>query len=198
MSTQICLWDTMKIRWTANWPSTFQLKSIPIHLTVHTQKHTSCCKPTSVMPCCLAQIMQLIQKRCWTKQSEYARYRDAFQYKTVYSRCSHVFNIEESEDFLQSCGELLPHNIITLFREDLGAQNGFHFTELEVNKLRVKDSHALTRGVYCHKTASAFFATAFYLWIVECCMRIILAGRGPCRLLCWYPRTCLPQVLLLS
>lgn len=62
-----------------------------------------------------------------------------------------------------------------LFREELDAHNGSHFTELEVNKLRVKDSHALTGGIYCHIMTSAFFATAFYLCIVECCMRIILA-----------------------
>jgi len=80
MSTQICLWDTMKIRWTVNWQNIFQLKSIPIHLTVHTQKRTSCCKPTSVMPCCLVRIMRPIPRQCWTKQLESVRYSKAFQY----------------------------------------------------------------------------------------------------------------------
>lgn len=86
-STQICLWDTMKIRWTANWQNIFRLKSIPIRLTVHTQKHTSCCRPISVMPCCRVQIMQLIQRQCWTKRLEYVRYSNAFQYLTLTIYC---------------------------------------------------------------------------------------------------------------
>lgn len=181
MSTRICLWDTMKIRWTVNWPNTFQLKSIPIHLTVHTQKHTSCCKPTSVMPCCLAQIMRLIQRRCWTKQSEYARYRDAFQYTTLVGllfivRVLSYFEYRRIWRFLAILWRAdTTRYYTTLFRKELDAHNGPHFTELEVNKLRVKDSGALTVGIYCHMMTSPFFATAFYLCIVECCMRVILA-----------------------
>lgn len=176
-STQICLWDTMKIRWTVNWPNTFQLKSIPIHLTVHTQKHTSCCKPTSVMPCCLVQIMQLIQRQCWTKQSEYARYCDAFQNIILSGlllivRVLSYFEYRRIWRFLAILwrdGTTWYYN--TLFREELDAHNGSHFTELEVNKL--KDSGALTGGVYCHIMTSAIFATAFC--VVECCMGVILA-----------------------
>lgn len=37
-----------------------------------------------------------------------------------------------------------------LFREELDAHNGSHLTELEVNKLGVKDSGALTVGIYCY------------------------------------------------
>lgn len=191
----------MKIRWTVNWPNTFQLKSIPIHLTVHTQKHTSCCKPTSVMPCCLVQIMQLIQRRCWTKQSEYARYHDAFQHTTLVGllfivRVLSYFESRRIWRFLAilwRAGTIWCSN--TFFRGDLDVHNGSHFTELEVNKLRVKDSGALTGGIYCHRVTSALYATTFYLGNVV--WESFWHGCGPCRLFCWPPRTCLPGVLLL-
>lgn len=108
MSTQIYLWDTMKTKWTVNWQNIFQLKSILIHLTAHTQKHTSCCKPTSVMPYCLVQIMQLIQRQCWIKQLEYVRYSNAFQYLSHFVfllfLCCNILNIEKIWRFLaMSC-----------------------------------------------------------------------------------------------
>lgn len=150
MSTQICLWDTMKIRWTVNWPNTFQLKSIPIHLTAHTQKHTSCCKPTSVMPCCLVQIMQQIQRQCWTKQSEYARYCDAFQYITfvglLFVRVLSYFEYRR----IQRCLSILWRAGTTCLGRNWMPIMVPTLQNWKVNKLGVKDSGALTVGIYCH------------------------------------------------